>query len=168
MSNSKTNPSRKGKKDNFSQHAKSQAEKAASGPRQSIQPSVLWESKDDLIVRGNLLEAYNKTIEVLFHGLQQLGQIYQQIVALNIQGDANPNGKIHVKYLWNNGEEVSPKDLRAFQTKMAEIQALQQKHSQEIQQKAAVLQNTQDTGLVTANGQALTEENLEEEKHIIS
>lgn len=167
MSNSKTDSSRKGKNQNFKQHAKSQAAKAASAPRQSIVPSVQWESTDDLLLPGNLLQAYNQTLEVMVHAFQQLGQIYQQIVARNIQGDANPNGKIKLKYLWNNGEEVSEQDLKAFQVKMAEIQTLQQKHQQEINQKAAVLSHMKETDLVTPGGQPLTEENLEEESKII-
>lgn len=172
MTASKNNPGRFGKQQAFKQKAKAQATKAASGPRTRIVPQVLWESNDLLNLRGDLLESYNKTIEVLYHGFQQLGQIYQQIVAFNIKGDGNPEGKIRIKYEWDNGEEVSPQDLRIFQQKMAEMQALQQKQQQQLQQKAAVLEGNateeKHSGLVGADGAPISKETLEKGSKIIS
>jgi hypothetical protein len=172
MTTSKTNPSRKGKQQAFKQHAKDQANKASSGPRTQIVPNVLWESNDFLLLRGDLLEAYNKTVEVIYHGLQQLGQIYQQIVAMNIKGDNNPDGKIKIKYQWNNGEEVSEQELEVFKRKMGEIQALQQKQQAELQQKAALINGEKEqetkSKLVDAQGAPISKEALEKGTKIIS
>jgi hypothetical protein len=167
MATSKTDPSRKGKQKAFSQAQQAQATKKATGPRTQIVPSTQWESKDLLLIRGDLLEAFNKTLEVFYSAFQQLGMIYQQVIALNVQSDSNPEGKIKFNYIWDNGEKVSDQDLEVFKRKMGQIQALRNKQAQEVQQLAQVKEGPQ-SNLVTADGQPLTEETLENAHKIIS
>jgi len=167
MAATKNTKSRAGKAKAFSQQAQAQAHKRAEQPRRQIVPSTQWESKDSLIIRGDLLEGFNKTFEVLYSAFQQLGMIYQQIIAMNVQSDTNPEGKIRFSYIWDNGEKVSTQDLEVFKRKMGQIQALRQKQSQEVEQLAQVQEGLK-TGLVTAEGAPLTEENLENAHKIIS
>jgi hypothetical protein len=169
MATSKTNPARAGKQQQFRQKQQAEAQKrAVNGPRKQIVPGVNWQSDDQLVIRGNALEAFNKTIELLHHGLQNLAQIYQETIALNIQGDNNPTGKIIVKYVWDNGEEVDASDLKIFQAKMAEVNALRQKQQVELQQKASIIENKKPaSGLVTAEGAPLNEQTVENASKII-
>lgn len=162
---SKQKPSRAGKAKAFSQQQQAIAHKRAERPRTQIVPSTQWESNDVLVIRGDLLEAFNKTLEVVYSGLQQMGMIYQQIIALNVQNEANPEGKIRFTYIWDNGEKVSDQDLEIFKRKMGQIQALRQKQQAEVEQLAQV-KDSPKSGLVTATGEELTEENLEKSRII--
>ena len=166
MANSKPKASREGKAKAFSQAQQAQASKRAAGPRTQIVPSTQWESKDFLLIRGDLLEGFNKTFEVLYSAFQQLGMIYQQIIALNVNSETNPEGKIKFTYIWDNGEKVSDQDLEIFKRKMGQIQALRQKQQAEVQQLAQVKES--QSGLVTADGAPLTEETLDNAHKIIS
>ena len=167
MATSKTTPSRQGKAKAFSQKEQAQAHKRSEQPRTQIVPSTQWESNETLDLRGDLLEGLNKIVEVLYSALQQFGMIYQQIIATNVQSDANPEGKIKFTYTWNNGEKVSDQDLEIFKRKMGQIQALRQKQASEVEQLAQV-KETSKSSLVTADGQPLTEETLENAHKIIS
>ena len=168
MASQKQKPSRAGKAKAYSQQQQSIAAKRAAEPRTQIVPSTQWESNDILALRGDLLEGFNKTLEVIYSGLQQLGMIYQQIIATNVQSEANPEGKIRFSYIWNNGEKVSNQDLEVFKRKMGQIQALRQKQQAEVEQIAQVKETKSKSGLVTAEGIPLTEETLEQSNKIIS
>jgi hypothetical protein len=166
MPTSKKNPARAGKQKQFSQQQQQQAQKRASGPKTQIIPQVNWPSGADLKIRGTTLEGFNKTLELLHHTIQNFGQIYQETIALNIKSDNNPEGLIEVSYEWNNGEAVTDVELKVFQAKMQEMQALRQRQQTELQQQAAVEQS-QKSGLVGVDGEELTKEKLEEKSKII-
>jgi hypothetical protein len=167
MPTSKKNPARAGKQQAFSQQKQQQAQKRATGgPKTQIVPQVNWPSGADLKIRGTSLEGFNKTLELLYHAMQNFGQIYQETVALNIKSEQNPDGLIEVSYEWNNGEAVTDVELKVFQAKMQEMQALRSRQATELQQQAAV-QTTAKSGLVGVDGEELTKEKLEQKGKII-
>lgn len=168
MPTSKKNPARAGKQQAFSNQQQQQAQKrATNGPKTQIVPQVNWPSGADLKIRGTSLEGFNKTLELLYHAMQNFGQIYQETIALNMKSEQNPDGLIEVSYEWNNGEAVTDVELKVFQAKMQEMQALRSKQQTELQQQAAVQSAATKSGLVGVDGQELTQESLEEKSKII-
>lgn len=158
MANSKKDPSRAKKQQNFKEQAK---KNAARGPKNMLIPETRWQSTDKLDLRGDLAEAFEKALGDLHNLTQHFIKVYQSIVQLNIQAE-----KITVGYRWDNGEEATAEEVKIFQEKMEALQKLRQQNAPTLQ-AAENLVNAEKSGLVTAEGKPLTEENLETGKKII-
>jgi hypothetical protein len=123
-------------------------------PKTHMIPQTEWQSTTVLDLRGDLAEQFEIQMVNAFQALQAAGSIFQQMIAANIEV-----GKVKLNYIWNNGEVPTEEEVVKYKAAVEEMQ----------RQRQAILkgepaQQQSETGLVTAGGQPLTEENLESEK----
>lgn len=156
MAESKKDKSRKAKVEKFKQEAQEKNIQKAT-PKTHLVPQTEYQSQDILELPGGALDAIQHNFTQAYQALQNLGQIFQQIVALNIQAE-----KIKLSYTWNNGEIATPAEIEKFQKDMEQLQKMRDKQAEELQ-KALESGTEPETKLVTVGGQPLTAQNLEEE-----
>lgn len=152
MAQSKKNPKRKKKVQNFKQKAKKMSEQQKT-PKTHLVPQTEWNSKDVLELRGDLLEALEQLFVQTYEHLSaanstfsKAGQVIQMIMSNNIK-----NGKIKLTYKWNNGEDATPEDVAEFEAQMKQIREHQQNQAKQQQQLA----NAAKTGLVGPDGEPI-------------
>jgi len=162
MPTSKTDASRKNKAQNFKDKAKKEAAQAQV-PHTHMIPQTEWQSDDNLILMGSIAEGIEINLVKAYEALQHAGQLFQQMIQLNIQA-----GKVKMTYIWNNGDIPTKEEQEMWVKQMQFLNDERAKKMAEIQagiQKGAVdSKNAEEGGLQTVGGQPLTEENLENEK----
>jgi len=162
---------KKRKLNNFKNKAKKMAEQK-SIPKTHLIPETEWQSNEELVLRGDLLEALEKTLITTFENLQQananfgkVGQILQMIVTSNIK-----NGKVKLKYKWNNGELATEQEVADYESKALELQKAQQAQYAELVKQAQANEtaatNASKTGLVDVQGSPIGSDiPLDDETH---
>jgi hypothetical protein len=154
MAESKKDKTRSKKAENFKKEAQKAAVQAGV-PRTHMLPQTEWRSTDNLELRGDLAEGFEIQLVRAFEALQAAGQIFQQLMALNIQ-----SGIVKINYIWNDGSIPTEKELADYKAAMD----FAQKQREQFQQAAAGQADQANTLLETIGGQPLTVENLEAEK----
>lgn len=157
----KKDSSRQSKVDKFKEQAKKTASKG-NVQRTHMIPQTEWQSDENLDLRGDLAEAFEVNIVKAYESIQKCGQIFSQIIGANVQ-----TNKVKVNYIWNTGEVPTPQEVEEWKQTMKFMQEERQKEIEKLQQKIETNVEATQTGLVTAGGQPLTEENLEDEKPTI-
>lgn len=157
---------------NFKNKAKKMAEQQKT-PKTHLIPQTEWQSTDILDIRGDLLEALEKTLVGTFTKIQELNQefnkaakVMQMILSTNIKAE-----KIKLKYKWNNGEDATPADVEKYESEMAKLQEQQKAQYEQMiaqqkqnQEDAKKNENAIKTGLVDTNGSPIgTTQDLSEE-----
>lgn len=158
----KKDKTRKDKVEKFKDNAKQQAAQAAI-PKTHLIPQTNWNTTDVLDLRGDLLEALEKQMVLVYQNLQaandefnKAAQVMQMIMSTNVK-----SGKINLTYSWNNGEKATEQEVEDFKAKMKEIQELRNKQVQDLKRT----ENAAKTGLVAADGSTPigSTQNLDEE-----
>ena len=124
-------------------------------PKTHMIPQTEWQSTTVLDLRGDLAEQFEIQMVNAFQALQAAGSIFQQMIAANIEV-----GKVKLNYIWNNGEVPTEEEVVKYK---AAVEEMQRQRQAMLKGETAEGQKN-ETGLVTAGGQPLTEENLESEK----
>lgn len=162
MATSKKDKSRANKVEKFKEGAKKEAA-FANTPRTHLIPQTEWQSTDTLDMRGDLAQHFEIELVKAYEAVQKVGQIFSEMMSLNMG-----TGKVKLTYIWNNGEKPTEKEVEDYKLAVQFMQQERQKQMNEIQdrlQKTAQDNvNASKSGLVTADGQPLTEENLEKSK----
>jgi hypothetical protein len=149
MPKSRKDPSRSKNLNQFKNQSKKMNLQATTG-KQFLVPETSWESNEELILPGHVLEAIEKNFVEQHKALAEaqaafdkqariLQVVFQKNIAVN---------KIKLQYKWNNGEVATTEEVEQFKADMAKVREHQQKQF-EAQQAAAAPKS----GLVTANGQ---------------
>lgn len=156
MAKSKTDKSRKNKAEKFKESVQEKnAQRAV--PKTHMVPQTVYESNDILDLPGGALDAIQQNFAQAFQAMQNIGQIFQQVLAINIQSE-----KIKLEYTWNNGEQATPAEIEKFQKDMQKLEQMRNEQAEELQK--ALKDGTEPKSLLTTvGGQPLTAENLEEE-----
>lgn len=159
MANSKKDKSREKKVEKFKETAKKHAQQSQT-PRTHLIPQTEWQSTDILDMRGDLAEGFEIEMVKAYEAIQRAGQIFQNLMSLNIQA-----GKVKINYIWNNGEIPTEKEIVDYKQAVEFMQQERQKKIDEIQSGLEKQAQANQSGLITAGGQPLSEENLEKEKN---
>lgn len=157
---------KKKKLQNFKQKAKKMAAQAKE-PKTHLIPNTEWQSNDILDLRGDILEALEKTLIQTFEDIQRInqnfnniGRVMQLILSSNIKA-----GKVKLGYKWNNGEEATAADIAVYESQMAEVAAQQKQQVTEAINANKVNENSLKTGLVDENGSPIgTDQSLDEDE----
>lgn len=153
MAQSKKNPKRKKKVEQFKETAKVQAAQKQI-PRTHLVPTPTWQSTENLDLRGDLLEAFEQQLVIAMDAIQKCGQALQYVMQMNIKSE-----KIKLDYQWNNGEKPTQEEIDKFladQKTLMEERKKQMLEMQETLQKQAnqaiAETNASITGLVGPDG----------------
>jgi len=160
MAQSRKDPKRKKKLQNFKQKSKKMSEQQQT-PKTHLIPQTEWNSKETLDIRGDLMEALEKQFYLTYQHLQQanqefekIAQVMQMIFSTNIK-----TGKVKLKYSWNNGEPATDQEVKNYEAKIAEIRNAQQKQQEDLLKQ----ENALKTGLVGPGGEPIgSTQNLDE------
>jgi hypothetical protein len=154
MAASKVNKDRSKKVEKFKQEAK-KAHAQQQTPKTHLIPHTEWQSDAALEARGDLAESFERNLVTAYEAIQRVGQAFQEMISLNINA-----GKVQLKYVWNNGEIPTDKEVEEYKAAMEVMQEARAKKMQEIQANLQKEATASQSGLITTDGQPLTEENL--------
>lgn len=142
--------------------------KAQKEQKKQLYPQPEWQSDDDLIVKGHIVEAIQENFLSAYSALQKAGQAFQALIGQNIYDEEkNPGGKIKLKFVWNNGEDATEEEVANLKKMAQERDKLMRKQQDGAEQSKADFtdgpdsEDTKSSGLVTAEGEPLNKDSVE-------